>query len=172
MPADSLAALRDFESQFSAALTTILAPFAASPYSAQLVSHDFVADETDAELSVPRLEYDLAVGEPYGPEGAILLRPIYNCQITWSGTLNFRHVYDPRKILPATAGAFRGDLRTLLSPESNAFTVEVLPWLKIDSLNETSSVRGRFKDDKDQQLAEWLSTWAIIWSIRHDAWPA
>ena len=166
MPADSLSALRDFESQFAAALSEILAPFAAAPYSVQLVSHDSTAD-----LTTPRLEFDLAVGEPAGPGGSALIHPTRKCQLAWSGTLNFRHVYDPLKVTAIVAGAFRGALRTLFDPAQDQFTLVRLPWLKIDALNETNSVRGRFKDENGQQLADWISTWDVIWTIRDDAWP-
>jgi hypothetical protein len=167
VPAASLAELRDFESQFASALSAILAPFEAAPYSVQLVSHDFTGD-----LTTPRLEFDLTVGEPAGPGGTVLTHPTRKCQLAWSGTLSFRHVYDPLKVTAANAGAFRGALRTLFDPSQDQFTLVRLPWLKIDSLNETNSVRGRFKDDGGQQLADWISTWDIIWTIRADAFPA
>lgn len=166
MPAPSVSALRDFESQLGAALATILATFA-SARGHQLASHD-----TTDFLNEPRLEYEFGTNEPPGPDGTILVRPSTNAQIAFSGTLSFRQVFDHTKLTPAEAGEFRGALRTLLSPESNAFTLVVLPWLKIDALNETSSVRSRYKQEgKEKMLSEWLSTWSIIFTIREDAWP-
>lgn len=167
MPAATVAELRDFETQFAALLADLLAVFAAAPYGLQLASHD-----TTGELITPRLEYEFTVGEPAGPGGQSLVRPGTLAQISYAGTLSFRHVYDHAKTTEAAAGAFRGALRTLLSPETTAITHLNLPWLKIDALNETHSARLRFKDEKEKLLSEWSSAWAVIFTIRHDAWPA
>lgn len=167
MPASSVHALRDFETQFAETLAAVLAVFTAAPYSFQVASH-----ETTDVLIEPRLEFEFGTNEPPGPDGTVLVRPSTKAQIAFTGTISFRQVYDHTKLTPAQAGEFRGALRTLLSPESNAFTVEVLPWLKIDALNEVSSVRSRYKQEgKEKMLTEWLSTWAIIFTIREDAWP-
>lgn len=166
MPAPTAAALRDFESQFLAALAAILAPYAGAPYSLQLATH-----EMTEVLTVPRLEYAFAMAEPAGPEGSIMVHPQTGAQLSFAGTFNFRHVYDHQHTAPADAGALRGALRTLLSPETGAFTESVLPWLRIEGLNELSSALGRFKDEREKLLSEWFSTWSVVFSIRPDAWP-
>lgn len=166
MPAPTVDDLRDFETQFSAALGTILTPFTIAPHSLQLASH-----ESTEVLLTPRLEYDFQLAEPAGPEGSILLRQSTGAQISFAGTFTFRHVYDHQHTSAAAAGAVRGALRTLLSPETSVFTDGVLPWLRIDGLNEASSSRGRFKDEKEKLLSEWFSTWAVVFSIRETGWP-
>lgn len=166
MPAPSIEALRDFETQWSDALAALLDVFTAAPYTLQVASHD-----TTDVLITPRLEFEFMTSEPPGPDGTILMDPVRKAQIGFRGTIAFRHVYDHAKTARATAGAFRGALRTLLSPETGAITSDVLPWLKVDALNEINSARGRFKDEKEKLLSEWVSTWDVIFTIRDDAWP-
>lgn len=166
MPAATAAELRDFETQFDALLAAILTVFSVAPYSLQLATH-----ATTAELLTPRLEYEFALNDPVGPEGSNLIRPSTGAQTAFSGTFSFRHVYDHAKTTPEKAAAVRGALRTLLSPETEAITAANLPWLHVVALTEVSSVRARFKDEKEKLLSEWLSTWSLSWMIREDAWP-
>lgn len=166
MPAASTDELRDFETQFDALLADILDPFSAAPYSLQLATHG-----TTDVLLTPRFEYEFALNDPVGPEGTNLIRPNTGAQIAFSGTFSFRHVYDHTKTTAQQAAAVRGALRSLLSPETAAITSVNLPWLNITALTEVSSVRARYRDEKEKLLSEWLSSWSLSWLIREDAWP-
>lgn len=167
MPAATVNVLRDFETQFDALLAAILDVFSHSPYSVQLAGHN-----TTDVLITPRLEYDFALNEPAGPEGSNLVRPTTGAQIGFTGTLTFRLVYDHTKLLPPAVAAIRGALRTLLSPETAAITSANLPHLAVGALSELSAVRGRYRDEKEKLLTEWMSTWGITFQIREEAWPA
>ncbi|HSV73462.1 MAG TPA: hypothetical protein VLH79_06860 [Chthonomonadales bacterium] len=166
MPAASVAVLRDFETQFDDLLADLLAVFEAAPYSLQLADHT-----ATAELTVPRLEYEFALAEPPGPAGANLTRPATGAQIAYAGQISFRLVYDHTKTTAAEAAAFRGALRTLLSPETAAIGSANLPHLEIAALTETAAARGRFTNEKEKLLSEWYSQWAVVWYIREEAWP-
>lgn len=168
MSAPSVDVLRDFETQLDALLEDILAPFASAPYALQVIGHGSVADQ-----STPRLEYEISISEPVGPQGSNLLRPETGAQTAFSATIGFRHVYDHTKTPAATLGAIRGALRTLLSPETAAITTTNLPYLEPAALTEISSSRARFtEDNSDRQLSEWVSVWSLQFFIRPDAWPS
>lgn len=167
MPAPSLAALRDFETQLDAVLADILQPYAAAPYNLQVVGHG--STET---LTTPRLEFELSLGEPPGPQGSNLVRADNGAQTAFSCTLSLRLVYDHLKVTAAMLGAIRGGLRTLFSPETQAITTSNLPYLDVASLTEVSSARARFRDEEtEKQLSEWVSVWAFNLYIRPTAWP-
>lgn len=166
MPAPSKAALRDFESQWDACLRSILAPFASAPYTLQIAGHD-----TDEALVTPRLEFEFALNEPVGPESSNLVRPGTGEQAAFSGTITLRHVYDHTKLSAADAGAFRGAVRALLDPTTRAINDENLEYLLIAAMTEVAAVRTRYKDEKEKFLSEWLTTWAVSWTIRDNAWP-
>lgn len=165
MPAASLPLLLDFESQFDTALAAIL-DAALAPSSYQFASH-----LTTAELTTPRLEYDLNVGADAGPSGTALVRSAPRDQAAYSGTLTFRYVYDHTKVAAAAAGLIRGYLRQRLSPSAAALDATLLPCIEITHLTETGSARGRFADEKEKLLSEWSSTWSVGWYIRAGAWP-
>lgn len=168
MPAPSLADLRDFETQLDAAFAEIFLPYASAPYSLQVVGHG-----STAELVTPRLEFELSLGEPPGPQGNNHVRADNGAQTGYSGTLSLRLVYDHLKITAATLGAIRGGLRTLLSPETQALTTSNLPYLDLPSLTEVQSARARFRDEEtEKQLSEWVSVWSFNLYIRPTAWPA
>jgi hypothetical protein len=169
MPAPSVQALRDFEGQFDELFTGIagiLAPLRSAPYSLQVAGQN-----TSEDLTAPRLEFEVALNDPTGPDGSNLVDPSTGAQLAFAGLWTFRHVYDHTKTTSAATGAIRGFIRTLLSPEINAITAAKLPYLDIASLTETSSLRSRFVAESGKQLTEWLSTWAVSWKIRQSAWP-
>ena len=166
MPAASLPLLLDFESQFDAALAAVLDPTLA-PSSYQFASH-----LTTAELTTPRLEYELNVGGDAGPSGSVLMRATPRDQAAYAGTLTFRYVYDHTKVTPAAAGLIRGYLRERLSPSAATLNDTILPWIEITHLTATGSTRGRFADEKEKLLSEWACAWNLGWYIRESAWPA
>lgn len=168
MPAPTVEELRDFETQLEEMLAAVLAPFAAAPYGLQLIGQGSTSDQ-----QTPRLEYEISLSEPVGPAGANLIRPETGAQTAFAATISFRHVYDHTKVRPSVAGQFRGALRTRFSPEIGAITPANLPWLEVAALTETSSARGRFKEDStDRDLTEWVSIWSLAFMIRPDAWPS
>lgn len=170
MPAASVESLRDFESHFDTLLAAILEDIA-DAHSLQLAGHG-----TTDVLVAPRIEYEFAENEPQGPANSNLIAaPGMNApagsQIAFSGTITIRHVYDHTKVSSANAGAVRGALRTLFSPESAAIDATNLPYFEIAALTVVGAQRGRFKDEKEKLLTEFFMTLAVSWYIRESAWP-
>lgn len=166
MPAATVAELLDFETQFDTALESVLAS-ASAPSTYQLCGAT-----TTALLTTPRLEYELNVGGDAGPSGTTLVRAEPRDQAAYVGTLTFRFIYDHTKLSAAAAGLIRGHVRERLSPSAAALDATLLPWIEITHLTETGSARGRFKDEQEKLLSEWVTTWSVGWYIRETAWPA
>jgi hypothetical protein len=167
VPAPSLAALRDFETQLDTVLATVLLPYASAPYGFQVVGHD-----SSQPLTTPRIEFEISLGDPPGPQGSNLVRADTGAQTAFSGTLALRLVYDQLKIPADTLGAARGSLRSLFSPETQTINATNLPYLDVCSLTEISSARARFRDEESEKLlSEWVTVWAFNLYIRPTAWP-
>ncbi len=166
--------LHDFETQFDTALATILAPFAAAPYSLTLYGQQSVA-----ELVAPRLEYQFALGALAGPGDSPQLRASATLAarpLVFSFTFLFRHVFDRTVTTAAQQAALRGALRELLAPPApgaeGAFSAANLPWLTIIALQEQRAIRGLVRDDeRDKQLDAWESAWEGLFTIRTTALP-
>jgi hypothetical protein len=165
MPAATVQELLDFEAQLDAALADLLAP-ASAPSTYQLAGHT-----TTAELVTPRLEYELSIGDLAGPAGTAQLRAAPRDAVAINGTFLFRYVYDHAKTSEAVAGAIRGYLRAVLAPSAGGLNLTNLPYLEITHLGEISAARGRFKDEREKLLSEWVSNWSFSFQIRESAWP-
>ncbi len=168
MSAPSQRDLLDYESQWDACLTTVLAPFAAVPFSFTLVPQD----ETGA-LPAQRLEYGFTLGEPAGPGRTSLQRDVLTVPqgVAKNFSLVFRFVYDRTKFT-ANAKQIRGELRRLMLPTTASFNASTLPFLKVVGLEEKRSVRGVVKGEEAAKLLSiWESTWDGIFVVRSDAHP-
>lgn len=155
----------DFEAEFDSALPAILAPFTLAPAGRFKLFGNDSADTT----VVPRLEYSFELGAPVGPQGSVpqlSAGPGDRVAMCYGFTIGFVFGYDVTKTNLKTLGT-RGQLRALLAPAAQAFSVATLPNLQITKLNEISAARGRLATDGSPQLFHaWSTRWAGEFMIR------
>lgn len=169
MPAPDVATLLDFEAQLDAALTTILSPFAAAPF-----SFEVAGQQAGAELIAPYLDFACVIEDPVGPAQSAQLRSgaIPECAAAYGFKFSFRFVCDRTKT-DVAALKVRGTLRNLFLPRTGAFNATTLPYLVILMLGETGARRGVLPgDQKTTQLDVWDIDYAGQFAIREDAWPS
>ena len=167
MAAPDLLTLLDFETQWDAALATVLAPLGQSPYSLQLIP-----TESTAELSAPRCVYDFTLGAALGPGESKQLRSATQIAGTaYEFTLSFSLVFD-RANATSNQRAARAKLRQLMLPATASF-INAFTYLDVLTLGENNASRVTFKGvDSEKYFDEFLSTWTGIFAIKADAWPA
>lgn len=159
MPAPSLAALFDFETQIEAAVVTALAAVSVTAY----------ASHATGNMATPYCGVSYIHGGPF-PSGNPRL---FNNGSTWredffQGTLQVSVITD-RKRNESSHSTYRGKVRNALYLYASNITGTELPYLSLMELTETGT-QPNVSDMDNLDLS--IINWSIRFAIKSTAWPS
>jgi hypothetical protein len=164
MPAPTIAALLDYETNLEDALVAYFAQL----YPAWQVLTDRTTPEEESKLRTPRIEIAVAQTGSGSAEHQAQNRPdkaYYESHKT--GSLSIRAVAR-RPASDQSLGTMRGQLRQAMLPDTLSLTSVNVPYYEITHIAEGGSSPAFFAGNDEIQCE---LTWDIAWFIKPDAWP-
>lgn len=164
MPAPTIAALLDYETNLEDALVA----YFAQRFTAWQVLTDRTTPEDEDKLRTPRIEIAIAQTGSGTSEHQAQNRPgeaYYESHKT--GTLSIRAVARRPKA-DQSIGTMRGQLRESMLPRTLSLTPVNVPYYEITHVAESGSAPAFFAGNDEIQCE---LSWDIAWFIKPEAWP-